>query len=113
MRTVQLDQIEAGRIPASDLSAAEARQIRSFGDEQACFQDANDGRARDQWTYPLLENLREVPMAIYHGAADELVWTPGVARMGDKMRELGYRFGHWGAGEVYVEHIGTRDGFGY
>ncbi|HMC11625.1 MAG TPA: c-type cytochrome [Pirellulaceae bacterium] len=29
-----LDQIEAGRIPASELSALQARQIRSFGDEK-------------------------------------------------------------------------------
>ncbi|HZN33097.1 MAG TPA: PVC-type heme-binding CxxCH protein, partial [Pirellulaceae bacterium] len=29
-----LDQIEASRIPATELSAAQARQIRSFGDEQ-------------------------------------------------------------------------------
>jgi len=29
-----LDQIEAGRIPSTELSAAQARQIRSFGDEQ-------------------------------------------------------------------------------
>src|SRR5205823_4265459 len=28
-----LDQLEAGRIPASTLSAGQARQIRSFGDE--------------------------------------------------------------------------------
>ena len=63
-----------------------------MGDDQACFSGTNDGRARDQWTYPLLENLREVPLAIYHGAADELVWTTGVARMGDRLRELGYRY---------------------
>lgn len=64
----------------------------AFADEQACFQGANGGRARDQWVYPLLENLREVPMAIFQGAADELVWTTGVARMAERMRELGYRY---------------------
>lgn len=64
----------------------------AMGDDQACFSGTNDGRARDQWTYPLLENLREVPMAIYQGVADELVWTTGVARMADRMRELGYRY---------------------
>src|SRR5262249_2250908 len=29
-----LDQVEAGRIPASDVSAVQARQMRSFGDDQ-------------------------------------------------------------------------------
>lgn len=29
------------------------------------------------------------------------------------LRDRGYTFGHWGSGEVYVEHIGQRTGFGY
>lgn len=29
------------------------------------------------------------------------------------LRERGYRFGVWGDGSVWVEHIGTRSGFGY
>lgn len=27
--------------------------------------------------------------------------------------DLGYRFGFWGSGEEWVEHVGVRDGFGY
>lgn len=67
----------------------------AMGDDTACFSGTNDGRGRDQWTYPLLENLREVPMAIYHGAADELVPVSGVTRMADRMRELGYRYRYY------------------
>lgn len=34
-------------------------------------------------------------------------------RFGIALRELGYSFGMWGAGEAWVEHVGTRTGFGY
>lgn len=34
-------------------------------------------------------------------------------RYGIHLVEQGYRFGFWGAGEPWVEHIGIRDGFGY
>lgn len=32
---------------------------------------------------------------------------------GRRLVERGYRFGAWGDGEPWVEHIGVRDGFGY
>ena len=46
-----------------------------FNDQ--CWQGTNGGNAKDQWTTPLLENLRNVPIAISHGVLDELVPVPG------------------------------------
>lgn len=62
-------------------------------DEQTpCYTSANGGRPRDQLTRPLLDNLRWVPLAIYHGTADELVPTSGVIRQAERLQELGYRY---------------------
>src|SRR3954452_22685484 len=93
-------------------------------DQDACFQSANDGRPRDEWTTPLLENLRWVPYVNYQGAADELVPVSGVAAQMEKMRALGLRyryyvfpheehygppiFDQWAEGVKY-EHQFTRD----
>ena len=60
--------------------------------ETPCFTSANGGRPRDQFTRPLLENTRWVPLAIYHGTADELVHTTGVTQQGTRLHELGYRY---------------------
>jgi pimeloyl-ACP methyl ester carboxylesterase len=60
--------------------------------ETPCFIGANGGRPRDQFTRPLLENTRWVPLAIYHGTADELVHTPGVMQQATRLHELGYRY---------------------
>ena len=57
-----------------------------------CFGSANDGRPRDQFTRPLLENTRWTPLAIYQGTADELVPTSGVVRQAERLQELGYRY---------------------
>jgi len=57
-----------------------------------CFNGANGGRARDQFTRPLLENTRWTPLAIYHGTADELVPASGVVRQAERLQELGYRY---------------------
>lgn len=79
----------AGAFPAS----GPPTQGAWFGcNSDECFEGANGGRPRDQFTYPLLDNLREVPYAIYHGAADELVPTTGVAQQADRFRTLGYRY---------------------
>jgi pimeloyl-ACP methyl ester carboxylesterase len=93
-------------------------------DADACFQSANDGRPRDEWTTPLLENLRWVPYVNYQGAADELVPVSGVTAQMEKMRSLGLRyryyvfpheehygppiFDQWAEGVKY-EHQFTRD----
>src|SRR3954469_25020294 len=39
-------------------------------EQDACFQSANDGRPRDEWTTPLLENLKGVPSVNYQGRED-------------------------------------------
>jgi pimeloyl-ACP methyl ester carboxylesterase len=56
-----------------------------------CYGGANDGDARVQHTRRLLENVRHVPWAIYHGAADELVPVSGVTRQVERLMQLGYR----------------------
>jgi pimeloyl-ACP methyl ester carboxylesterase len=56
-----------------------------------CYGGANDGDARVQHTRRLLENVRYVPWAIFHGAADELVPVSGVTRQVERLVELGYR----------------------
>ena len=54
-------------------------------EQDACFQSANDGRPRDEWLTPLLENLRWVPYVNYQGAADELVPVTGVTAHMEKI----------------------------
>jgi putative heme-binding domain-containing protein len=57
-----LDQVEAGKIPASELSAAQARQIRSFGDEKISTRLAQVwGELRDspQDKQDLIERLKK------------------------------------------------------
>jgi pimeloyl-ACP methyl ester carboxylesterase len=64
-------------------------------EDDACFQSANDGRPRDEWTTPLLENLQHVPYVNYQGAADELVPVSGVTAQMEKMRSLGLRYRYY------------------
>jgi pimeloyl-ACP methyl ester carboxylesterase len=64
-------------------------------EQDPCFQSANDGRPRDEWTTPLLENLRWVPYVNYQGAADELVPVSGVTAQMEKMRSLGLRYRYY------------------
>ncbi|MFL5842385.1 MAG: prolyl oligopeptidase family serine peptidase, partial [Thermoleophilaceae bacterium] len=93
-------------------------------EDDACFQSANDGRPRDEWTTPLLENMRWVPYVNYQGAADELVPVSGVTMQMKRMQDLGFRyryyvfpheehygppiFDQWAEGVKY-EHGFTRD----
>mgnify|MGYP000471635063 CR=1 FL=1 len=56
-----------------------------------CFQGTNGGNAKDQWTNPLLVNLRNVPVAISHGVPDELVPVTGAVRQAETLTKLGYR----------------------
>jgi len=60
-------------------------------DFDPCFQGTNGGNAKDQWTNPLLGNLRNVPIAISHGVLDELVPVTGAARQAETLTQLGYR----------------------
>lgn len=66
-----------------------------FEDASPCFVQANGGDARAQWLTPLIDNLREVPYAIYHGAQDELVPASGVTLHTKRFQDLGYRFRYY------------------
>jgi dienelactone hydrolase len=62
----------------------------SSGEYTPCYISANDGRPREQHTRRMLENLRNVPLAIFHGAVDELVPVSGVTRQVTRLAQLGY-----------------------
>lgn len=64
-------------------------------DVDQCYQGTNGGDAKAQFTGPLLENLRNVPVAISHGAADELVPVTGVTRQAEKLATLGYQYRYY------------------
>ena len=57
-----------------------------------CFISANDSEPRDQYTGPLLPNLRWVPYAIFQGVADYLVPIPGVLKQAQMLQDLGFRY---------------------
>jgi hypothetical protein len=63
-----------------------------YDGETPCYTNANGGDARAELTTPLLENLRWIPQAIYHGVPDELVPVSGVIKQADRLRQLGYRY---------------------
>jgi dienelactone hydrolase len=63
--------------------------------DDSCWQGTNGGDAKAQWTTPLLENLRNVPVAISHGALDELVPVTGVTRQAEKLATLGYQYRYY------------------
>jgi predicted peptidase len=60
--------------------------------EKPCYTSANGSDPRAELTRPLLDNIREIPLAIYQGAADELVPVSGVVQQVQRLRELGYRY---------------------
>ncbi len=60
-------------------------------DYTPCYVESNGGNARVQHTRRLLDNLRNVPLSIFHGAADELVPVAGVTQQAVRLQELGYR----------------------
>lgn len=64
-----------------------------FSDQ--CWQGTNGGDARTQWTTPLLDNLRNVPVAISHGALDELVPVTGATRQAERLQQLGYQYRYY------------------
>jgi hypothetical protein len=60
----------------------------------------DDGDATN--TFHVLDNLRNIPLMIWNGAADELVPVAGTVTHADRLAELGYRF---------VQDIFTADHF--
>jgi poly(3-hydroxybutyrate) depolymerase len=67
-------------------------EIKHEGEDATpCYIGANEGDPRVQHTRRLLENLRNVPLVNFHGAADELVPVTGVTLQMERMVELGYR----------------------
>ncbi|MBS3941142.1 MAG: prolyl oligopeptidase family serine peptidase [Actinobacteria bacterium] len=60
-------------------------------DYSACYIEANGGRARDQHTRRMLDNLRNVPIGMFYAGADELVPISGALRQHERLLELGYR----------------------
>lgn len=67
----------------------------TLGGDSPCFTSANDGKPRDEYTEPLLTNLRWVPYAIYQGTNDELVPTTGVTLQVNRLRQLGFRYQYY------------------
>lgn len=63
-----------------------------YDDYSFCYEWANDSNPRAQHTYKMLENLRNVPIAIYAGGIDELVPVSGTLRQAERLAELGYRY---------------------
>jgi pimeloyl-ACP methyl ester carboxylesterase len=63
----------------------------TFDEFALCYSPTDDGRARDQAVFKMIGNLRHLPVAVFQGVADELVWYPGVARTSLALTTMGYR----------------------
>ena len=66
-----------------------------YQDYSPCFIQANGGDARAEYTYPLLDNVKWVPYAIYQGTNDELVPVSGVTVNVKRLQDLGYRYRYY------------------
>jgi pimeloyl-ACP methyl ester carboxylesterase len=93
----------------------------AYDEYTPCYIQANDGRARDQHTRRMLDNLRNTPIGMFYAAADELVPISGAVRQHERLLELGYRhrffnfpahehFTHpvvdeWAAGVAYLDQF--------
>jgi hypothetical protein len=113
--------VTQGAYTGVDFSGCDSFQMGGTG---LCFTGANGGDPRAEYTYPLLDNLKWVPYAIYQGTNDELVPTTGVTLNVKRLQDLGYRYRYylfpgqehygppivdqWVAGADY-EHQFTRD----
>ena len=113
--------VTQGAWTGADFEGCDDLRYEEEPDYSPCYIDANDGRSRDQHTRRMLENLRHVPLAILHGAADELVPVSGVTRQVEQLALLGYRhryflfptyehYSHpvideWGAGADYFDRF--------
>src|SRR3954447_12657234 len=67
----------------------------TYDEYSFCFIQANGGDARAEYTGPLLDNLKWVPYAIYHGTNDELVPVSGVTVQAKRFQDLGYRYRYY------------------
>ena len=67
----------------------------TYDDNNPCFIEANGGDARAEYTGPLVDNLKWVPYAIYHGTDDELVPATGVTIQAKRFQDLGYRYRYY------------------
>jgi hypothetical protein len=76
-------------------------------DGPPCYIEANGSRPRDQHTRRMLDNLRNVPLAMFYAGADELVPIAGATRQHERLLELGYthRFYNFPAYEHYTHPI--------
>jgi dienelactone hydrolase len=83
----------AGSLPYAGVPTQGLWAGCEFSDQ--CWRGTNGGDAKTQWTTPLLENLRHVPVAISHGALDELVPVTGVTRQAEKLATLGYQYRYY------------------
>jgi dienelactone hydrolase len=83
----------AGPVTQGAWTGADLDGCDEFGGDEysPCYISANDGRPRDQHTRKLLENLRNVPIAMFYAGADELVPVAGATRQHERLLELGYR----------------------
>ncbi len=84
--------VTQGAYTGADVPGCDSLQ---FQDYTPCFIQANGGDARAEYTYPLLDNLKWVPYAIYQGTNDELVPTSGVTLNVKRFQELGYRYRYY------------------
>ena len=66
-----------------------------YDEYSPCYIEANGSDPRAQHTLRMLENLRNVPVAAFHGAADELVPVSGVSLQMERMLELGNRYRYY------------------
>ncbi len=78
-----------------DVPGCDDLYFEDFADYTPCYIATNDSDPRTQHTFRLLENLRNVPMAIYQGAIDELVPVSGVTVQVNRLQELGYRYRYY------------------
>jgi pimeloyl-ACP methyl ester carboxylesterase len=67
-----------------------------------CYEGVNGGQPREQHTRRMLENLRNVPLAVFQGAIDELVFVSGVTRQVEEMARLALETGPGYAYRYYL-----------
>ena len=67
----------------------------SFQGETPCYTSANGGDPRGELTTPLLSNLRQIPLAIYQGVADELVPSSGELMQAKRLQGSSYRYRYY------------------
>ena len=84
-----------GAWTGADFPGCDDYHFDQFPEYTPCYVATNDSDPRTQHTLRLVDNLRNVPMAIYQGAIDELVPVSGVTLQVNRLRDLGYRFRYY------------------